>query len=140
MTNKDKLLQQIIEVDNETLLNVGAFKQIHGAAFNGQELDFDFLDKVSNAYKQKGIEDFDQQFNQYLDNFEHKESETTRNAAKGVVSKSEKIRATTKNGEIVPTNPTANLNPITASELDKKNIKPIEWLVNEILPFGLLIS
>lgn len=139
MTNKDKLLQQIIEVDNETLLNVGAFKQIHGAAFNGQELDFDFLDKVSNAYKQKGIEDFDQQFNQYLDNFEHKESETTRNAAKGVVSKSEKIRATTKNGEIVPTNPPANLNPITASELDKKNIKPIEWLVNEILPFGLLL-
>lgn len=53
MTNKDKLLQQIIEVDNETLLNVGAFKQIHGAAFNGQELDFDFLDKSAMLINKK---------------------------------------------------------------------------------------
>ena len=82
MTNKDKLLQQIIEVDNETLLNVGALKQIHGAAFNGRELDFDFLDKVSNAYKQKGIEDFDQQFNNYVNSSEQKEREIAQNVTK----------------------------------------------------------
>ena len=47
MTNKEKLLEQIKTVENlEDILNVGAFKQIHGVAFNGFEFDFEFLDKV----------------------------------------------------------------------------------------------
>lgn len=142
MSNKEKLLEQIADssIEIETLLNVGAFNQIHGVAFNGSEFDYNFLEQVAKAYKSRNITNFPELFNNYMQEFNAKEKEQAKGISKWLDNKiSKKTRTTTRNGVIVPSVPPANLNPITASELDKKDIKPIEWLVNKILPIGLLL-
>ena len=76
MTNKEKLLDQIKTVENlEDILTVGAFKQIHGVAFNGLEFDFEFLDKVKEAYKTRGIADFSDKFEEYMQQYRATEEE-----------------------------------------------------------------
>ena len=70
MTNKEKLLDQIKTVKNlDDIKTVGAFKQIHGVAFNGLEFDFEFLDKVKEAYKERGVTDFPNKFEEYIQEF-----------------------------------------------------------------------
>lgn len=145
MSNKEKLLEQIETVENlDDIKTVGAFKQIHGVAFNGLKFDFEFLDKVKEAYKTRGIADFSDKFEEYMQQYRATEEEEQKAVAEWFHNFSEqkqkkKTQTTTKNGVIVPADPPASLNPITASELDKKEIKPIEWLVSEILPIGLLL-
>lgn len=145
MTNKEKLLEQIKTVENlDDIKTVGAFKQIHGVAFNGLEFDFEFLDKVKEAYKERGVTDFPNKFEEYIQEFYATEEKEQKAVAEWFHNFSEqkqkkKTQTTTKNGVIVPAEPPASLNPITASELDKKEIKPIEWLVDYLLPFGLLL-
>ncbi len=145
MTNKEKLLEQIKTVENlDDIKTVGAFKQIHGVAFNGLEFDFEFLDKVKEAYKERGVTDFPNKFEEYIQEFHAAEEKEQKAVAEWFHNFSEqkqkkKTQPTTKNGVIVPADPPASLNPITASELDKKEIKPIEWLVDYLLPFGLLL-
>lgn len=145
MTNKEKLLEQIKTVKNlDDIKTVGAFKQIHGVAFNGLEFDFEFLDKVKEAYKERGVTDFPNKFEEYIQEFYAAEEEEQKAVAEwfhnfSEQKKKKKTQTTTKNGVIVPADPPASLNPITASELDKKDIKPIEWLVDYLLPFGLLL-
>lgn len=145
MTNKEKLLEQIKTVENlDDIKTVGAFKQIHGVAFNGLEFDFEFLDKVKEAYKERGVTDFPNKFEEYIQEFYATEEEEQKAVAEwfhnfSEQKKKKKTQTTTKNGVIVPADPPASLNPITASELDKKEIKPIEWLVDYLLPFGLLL-
>lgn len=76
MSNKEKLLEQIKTVENlEDILTVGAFKQIHGVAFNGLEFDFEFLDKVKEAYKERGVTDFPNKFEEYIQEFYAAEEE-----------------------------------------------------------------
>ena len=142
MTNKEKLLEQIKTVKNlDDIKTVGAFKQIHGVAFNGLEFDFEFLDKVKEAYKERGVTDFPNKFEEYMQEFYATEEEEQKAVAEWFHNFSEqkqkkKTQTTTKNGVIVPADPPASLNPITASELDKKEIKPIEWLVDYLYPLG----
>ena len=126
MTNKEKLLEQIKTVENlDDIKTVGAFKQIHGVAFNGLEFDFEFLDKVKEAYKTRGIADFSDKFEEYMQEFYATEEEEQKAVAEwfhnfSEQKKKKKTQTTTKNGVIVPAEPPASLNPITASELDKK--------------------
>lgn len=144
MTNKEKWLQQVKKVDANILKKTECFKLIYGIAFNGREFDNDFLREVDKEYKEKGISDFKEQFSNYINETEQKEREVAKNVTKVIDDRLEKNRpretkTTTQNGVIVQEPKLANLNPITANELDKKDIAPIEWLVNEILPIGLLL-
>lgn len=76
MTNKEKLLEQIKTVENlDDIKTVGAFKQIHGVAFNGLEFDFEFLDKVKEAYKERGVTDFSDLFGDYMQQYRATEEE-----------------------------------------------------------------
>ena len=84
MSSKEKLLEQIADnnIEVETLLSIGAFKQIHGIAFNGQTFDYDFLEQVDKAYKKKGIVSFKEDFNNYVSEFNCEFAGVLKEAAK----------------------------------------------------------
>ena len=44
---------------------------------------------------------------------------------------------TVKNGKCIPAKEFKPIRAVTAAELDKMDIPPIEWIVNKILPVGL---
>lgn len=89
MSNKEKLLEQIADsnIEIETLLNVGAFNQIHGIAFNGSEFDYNFLEQVAKAYKSRNITNFPELFNNYMQEFNAKEKEQAKGVSKWLDNK-----------------------------------------------------
>lgn len=124
MSSKEKLLEQIADnnIEVETLLSVGAFKQIHGIAFNGQTFDYDFLEQVAEAYKNCGVDDFVQRFNDYMQEFNALEKEQNESVAKWFDSKTYK---NTKAIEKRPEEPKKQ-NPFYAYSEKGKPYKPLD--------------
>ena len=113
------------------------YQLIYGTGFDGRSYKADFLEIVTEQFKALGYPYFQRGFNIWVKN----QQENDKKAVEGVKNliKSKKTKVTTQNGTTVAAQPIINLDPITAEELDKKETPPIEWLVNEILPVGMLL-
>lgn len=126
-----KKIQENPEQSEET------YQLIYGTGFDGRSYKADFLEIVTEQFKALGYPYFQRGFNIWVKN----QQENDKKAVEGVKNliKSKKTKVTTQNGTTVAAQPIINLDPITAEELDKKETPPIEWLVNEILPVGMLL-
>lgn len=60
-----------------------------------------------------------------------------RRAAIELIESAQRKRTTVKNGKVQPVNEFKPIRAVTAAELSKMDIAPIEWLVQKILPVGL---
>ena len=70
MTNTQKeMLKQIPSVAVDKLTTIAAYKQVFGVSFDGQAFDYEFLEQIDEAYKQKGINNFKEEFNNYVAEF-----------------------------------------------------------------------
>ena len=67
MTNTQKeMLKQIPSVAVDKLTTVAAYRQVFSVASMGVALDIEFLQELGEAYQKKGINNFYEQFEEYL--------------------------------------------------------------------------
>ena len=146
MSNKEKLLDQIKTVENlEDILNCWSFQADTRRCIQWLRIWFWVLRQSQRSLQRAWCYWFPQQFEEYIQEFYAAEEKEQKAVAEWFHNFSEqkqkkKTQTTTKNGVIVPADPPASLNPITASELDKKEIKPIEVACKQDFTYRVAVT